>query len=358
MLALAIALEEGRFDGPVARACSRAWALVSGRMVVRRLELPSGTRVVAIGGSTLGGSGKTPLAIACAIEVAATGARVALEGHAYRARPMKARVVTPDAPRREVGDEALVAARALAGTGVAVIVGPSRREALGFASRTANVLVLDGVAQTAPRRADLALLAVDATEPWGRAGAVAPLGDLRASKDELLRACDGVVWIGDPTDHRRAPADDVVIRTAGGHIRRASWAADTVSTGARVGGEYRGWGELVCARVGLLCALGRPYRVVRWLATRGVEVRCVVRAVDHGPVTQALLARAARAQAVSGIDLWLATGKCASHFETRDADGRHADSVGSLLRAPLGVIDHAIVLPGTLRERLRRLGAP
>ena len=65
------------------------------RSVTRRLPHPSGVSIVSVGGATLGGSGKTPLAIACASALAASGARVALVGHAYRAAPLHARTVSP-----------------------------------------------------------------------------------------------------------------------------------------------------------------------------------------------------------------------------------------------------------------------
>jgi tetraacyldisaccharide 4'-kinase len=378
VLTLAIALEEGRHDGALARTCARAWARVAGRAVVRPLALPAGVRVVAIGGATLGGSGKTPLAIACAGELAAAGARVALVGHAYRASPGCARVVVAHDPIGEVGDEALVAARALGPAGVRVVVAPTRSAALALASRGADVIVLDGVAQTAPARAALALLAVDGVEPWGRAGAVAPRGDLRAPRRALLRACDGVVSIGDECRVRDgltsrltgAPSDDITGHVAPESLPRGldMWHAVVASSGAWVGSDLMPWRHIAGTRVGLVCALGRPERVVRFLAARGVAVRCVLRARDHGPPTAKLLARTARARRDLGIELWLATPKCALHFAHRDATtggatkgagaGAMTGCVGDSLGAPTAIIEHALVLPPLLRERLRRLAVP
>jgi tetraacyldisaccharide 4'-kinase len=172
VLALARALEHGAYAGPLARTLGRVWEHTLGRAVVRRLTWPSHVRVIAVGGATLGGSGKTPLAIACAAELAAAGASVAFVGHAYRATPGRARVVSGADPVGEVGDEALLAARTLGPAGVPVVVAPRRSDAVALAARISNVLVLDGVAQTTPDRASLALLAVDASEPWGRAVAL------------------------------------------------------------------------------------------------------------------------------------------------------------------------------------------
>jgi tetraacyldisaccharide 4'-kinase len=233
-LRFATALEQGRFDGPIARTCAAAWARVAERTVVRRLTFPTHTRIVTVGGATLGGSGKTPLAVACAAELAASGARVALIGHAYRASPRRARLVAIDDPLDEVGDEAIVAARALAPAGLTVPVAPSCQAAIALAARDADVLVLDGVTQTTPRRASLVLLAVDAAMLWWRAFAVAPRGDLRAPNDALLAACDVVVAIGD-SDVVCPLADDARARMG--------------SSGARVAENLRTWKDLAGARL-------------------------------------------------------------------------------------------------------------
>ncbi len=125
--------------------------------------------MVAVGGATLGGSGKTPLAIACA-EAMADGARVAYVAHGYRARPERAaRRHAVDDDVATVGDEALVAARALAGR-ASVVVAPSRQAALELAAERADVVVLDGVLQThtAPRHA-LSPRRSTPIDPWGAA---------------------------------------------------------------------------------------------------------------------------------------------------------------------------------------------
>ncbi len=308
MLLVARALEEGALRGPIARAAARVWASVAARHVVRTLDVPGHARVVAVGGATLGGSGKTPLAIACARELARTGARVAFVGHAYRARPGRPRVVRPGDPLSLVGDEALVAAVELEAPGVPVVVAPDRASATLHAARLADVLVLDGVAQTSPRRAALALLAVDPEEPWGRAAAMPPCGDLRAPVEALLGAADAVV----PVTETETETDD---------------------------GEAPSlWETLRGARVGLVCALARPQRVLRSLARRGVVPRVVVRVRDHTPVAM----RAIREHERSGaVDVWVATRKCSVHVP------RPTNVV---------VLPHAIVLPPWLRAALGRVG--
>ena len=183
---LARALEAGR-GGPVS-ALRGARLGRHGRVApVASLVVSDGVKVVVVGGATLGGSGKTPLSIACAKQLAGEGHSVALVGHAYRARPDRCRVVSPADAVEIVGDEALAAARALQSTGVRVVVGPGRQAALDHALRMARVVASYGVAQLSPQRAALALLAVDAAHPWG-AGFCPPCGDPRAPREALLSA--------------------------------------------------------------------------------------------------------------------------------------------------------------------------
>jgi len=259
-------LERGVPAGPWTRAAARVYASLV------RVERPLRVTVPAlcVGGATLGGSGKTPLAIAAAKALAARGHRVALIGHAYRARPSRARFVEPGDPVAVVGDEALEAARELAGTPARVVVAPTRQLAVDLAQGAADVLVLDGPLQLAPRRARLSWLAVDELDPWG-SGACPPAGDLRAPKASLLAATNAVV----PVRGRS----------------RGAWDGETLL----------GWEALRGLRIGLVTSVARPHRVVALLRRNGVEPARVVVGPDHGPLP--------RFGADRDIDLWLTTGK-------------------------------------------------
>jgi tetraacyldisaccharide-1-P 4'-kinase len=307
---VARALESGEVRRSLATVgLARAWGAVSSRSVVRSLDVPAHVRAVCVGGATLGGSGKTPLAIACALEYAARGERVALIGHAYRARPHAARVVRCEDSIDDVGDEALVCARALAPTKASVVVGPTRRAAIELATTFADRLILDGVAQTAPLRSHLALLAVDASEPWG-ADDVPPLGDLRAPKGALLDACDTVVAVADPLGSGSPPAGARVVEIA--------------SSGVHVEGEGVSWRALRGVDVGLVTALARGDRIARFLALRGVTPRCIVTGRDH------VTPKPRPATAHPKVALWLASAKCASHLPP------------TLSGIPVATIDYAL----------------
>ncbi|WP_394832840.1 tetraacyldisaccharide 4'-kinase [Pendulispora rubella] len=332
--ALAQSLECGRFSGASARALERAWHRWSAPRVARPLQVPDGVVTIAVGGPTLGGSGKTPLALACARFIAEQqSARVALIGHAYRATPRIARVVHPSDDVRVVGDEALMCVHAVSapsppevrglprptfnaeggpGRGsLDVIVAPTRQLAIDLAlARGARILVLDGVLQMAPRRATLSLLACDALAPWG-SDACPPCGDLRAPKDALLAACDHVVTLSDD-----------LVRSRGAFT----------STGAMLPYE-----QLARMNLGLVTSVARPARIRERLRTRGVVPRAVFHASDHGVPSPRELASLAATHCVEG---WLATHKCSIHLRN-----------SSVL--PLYVMEHDVHLDTTLRCVLR-----
>jgi len=262
-LAIARRLERGAPVSALGELFARGWA----KHAKLARPLTSAIPALSIGGATLGGSGKTPLAIACARRLAAMGHRVALVGHAYGASPPRTpRRVRPNDDPEIVGDEAIECARAV--SEAEVLVARSKQDALDEAARAADVVVLDGPLQLAPRRATLSLLAVDAREPWG-SGACPPLGDLRAPREALLAA----------TDH--------VARVAG------------TSRGVIDGGRLVLWEELRALRIGLVTGVARPSRVHAFLHDHGIVPTCAVSFADHGAFH---LPKA-------DVDLWITTPK-------------------------------------------------
>jgi tetraacyldisaccharide 4'-kinase len=310
---VAAGLERGRWDGTVARALASAWAPIAARGLVRPGRVPAGIDVVCVGGATLGGSGKTRVALACALELAGAGARVVVVGPGFRAAAGRARVVMPTDALAAVGDEALVCARALARRDRAsVVVAKERQDAIDLAAALApDVIILDG-----PLRLDdvagrtLSLLAVDTERPWG-SGELPPAGDLRAPKAALLACADDVVYVD------AAPS---VIR----------WASGEEAPAASLAGK----------KARLFSAIARPYRLADALRRLGVVLTEVVSVPDHGPPG----ARARSRLSCSNPDLpWLATEKCAMHLAEIDA---------GTVRDCLGVFPSAATLSPGVRGRL------
>ncbi len=330
---VARSLEEGR-GGRAAGAVAAAWGAVAARSLARPLLFPADARVVVVGGSTLGGSGKTPLAIACALHLAEAGHRVAFVGHAYRARPGVARLVDRREAVASVGDEALVAASALAAHGVAVVVGPTRQAALDLALAGARVVVVDGVAQLRPEPAHLALLAVDGGHPWG-SGACPPRGDLRAPRAAVLSHCDRVVAVG--VDGGRA--DEVTTE------ERPLDHARVVCEGAWLEGRRLSWEELRTRRVGLWTSIARPRRVRDQLVAMGVVPVLVAAHADHADVSRRDARSIGRHAHDAGVDLWICTAKCAVRLEAQGTQ----DALGPV---PVATLEHALCLGDALKVAL------
>ena len=167
------------------RGLYRAGALRSDRLPVP---------VVVIGNITVGGSGKTPLAIALAEALAARGWHPGLVSRGYGAANSSPRAVTGDDIADQVGDEPLLLAR----TGFPVWIGVDRpRAARGLlaAHPGCDVIVTDDGLQHYALARDVEIAVVDASRGLGN-GLLLPAGPLRESRSRL-REVDAVVLLGD-----------------------------------------------------------------------------------------------------------------------------------------------------------------
>jgi tetraacyldisaccharide 4'-kinase len=315
---LAARLESGAFAGlPAARALSRAYARLADPRVARPLRLPPGARVVGIGGATLGGSGKTCVAVAYARALAPLG-RVAFVGHGYGAHPERARRVRCGDPVNEVGDDALVAAQALGDVDVPVWIAPTRQQAIEAAARGAEIVVVDGLLQAHPVRLARSVLVLDAHAPWG-AGLPLPVGDLRASPEALVQACDEIVWARDRSTAAAPPSPRSSCSPVPLEGKPARSASIELLDARANDGSRVSLAGLADRRVGLLLALAHPERVLFSLRARGIEPRALWRGADHRAASFFELGRIRRLAGRARLDAWLATTKCALHFTEKHA---------------------------------------
>ena len=329
---IAATLEEGRASGAMARLAERLaapWA-EHARVVAPLVWQAPSRALVTVGGATLGGDGKTRLALACArwlAEHAEGSARVALVGHGFRATPGHARVVRADDAVSRVGDEAVVLARRLGDLGlgdrVPVIVAPERAAAVALAFLHADVVVLDGTLQVAPVPATLAVLVQAAEQPWGKTGHCPPRGDLRAARERLLAASDLQVQLPD--------AEPDVALSGEPLVSLAAFARTSATL-----------------RIGLFTALARPGRIVARLAREEIAPVVHLEAPDHASGRADVVAGLARLARLHRLDLWLATDKCAA--------GLTFEEDGSLAGVPLAqLVPRGETLPSALVSRLSAL---
>lgn len=307
---LAARLERGTLvPSPIATPMARAYGSLCSPFLPRPVQLPTHVPVVGIGSAVLGGAGKTLVAIAYARSLARSGARVALIAHGYGAQQILPLRCSGHEPVQLVGDDALVTARALRGDDVRVWVGRDRNRTLLRASQDADILIMDGVLQTRPRRLQRSVLVVDASHPFG-AGACPPAGDLRGPVDQLARLCDEVVVVRDAL----SPKPVAPVFGGVGLVREATVDITWITCGKdRMSVE-----SVAGRRVGLLTLLARPDRIGASLGLRGIKPVCAWQGGDHASPTPNEVRNVAEIARNSQLDGWVVTTKCVTHLDPRE----------------------------------------
>jgi tetraacyldisaccharide 4'-kinase len=159
----------------IARA--RAWCYARG--VFRKRKLPG--MVIAVGNLTVGGTGKTPMALAIAERLAGEGMHAAILTRGYRGTADSGAGGVPQS------DEVALLRERLAGK-VQLGVGADRyKSGMVLARHGIDWFVLDDGFQHMKLSRDADIVLVDATDPFG-GGRVLPAGRLREPLSALRRA--------------------------------------------------------------------------------------------------------------------------------------------------------------------------
>jgi len=217
--------------------------------------LPSarvGIPVVAIGNLTVGGSGKTPLAIHVAELLKARGWSPAIVSRGYGGTERAPRAVSLASDPAEVGDEPVLMARR---AGCPVWVGADRAAVavrLRDEHPDCDVIVLDDGLQHYGLRRDLEIAVVDA-RAFGN-GFMLPAGPLREPRTRLW-SVDAVVA------HGTHAVKGYAMRLVGDEAHRA--------TDAR---ERRKLQSFAGERVHAVAGIGDPNRFFLHLSTFGVKL--------------------------------------------------------------------------------------
>jgi len=270
-------------DGLAARLLAPLGTLYDAAGVLRALlTVPrrAGVPVVCIGNATVGGTGKTPVAIDLARRLRARGLAAHLLTRGYGARPPREplRVNPAKHTFADVGDEPLLLARA-----APTWVSPDRVAGAKAAVKAgAQVLVMDDGLQNPRLAKDLALLVVDGGSGFGN-GRVLPAGPLREALPRALGRARAVVLIGrDETGARARLPEGLPVLTA--RLRAAESAR-----------YLRG------RRVLAFAGIGRPAKFFETVTDLGAELVASAAFPDHHGYAhaevQALLRRAEAAGA-------------------------------------------------------------
>lgn len=252
-------------------------ARVYGERVVARMQR-SGARaqvpVLCVGNFTLGGAGKTPLAIAIAGMLDDLGERPAFLTRGYGGHERGPVLVQPGDEAVRIGDEALL----LAGH-AATVVSADRVAGAALAVETgATILVMDDGFQNPSLAKDCSIIAVDGETGIGN-GLTFPAGPMRAPIHDQMPFASAVVVIG--------PGD------AGTRVLEFARGSGLAAFRARVGPEASA-PVLRGQRILAFAGIGRPQKFFKTLADLGAIIAASETFADHHPFTEADAMRIAR----------------------------------------------------------------
>lgn len=263
-------LREGPGSAPLARTLLTpvSWLYQSGAaaraLVSQAYHAPA--PVICVGNVTLGGTGKTPVAIAILKRLREKGIEAHALSRGYGGR--KTGPIQVDLDKhdfKDVGDEPLLLARA-APTWVAKSKAAGARAA---AKAGAQAIVLDDGFQNPTLHKDLSFVLIDAAAGLGN-GHVFPAGPLRESARSAMRRADAVVLVS------AGPDPD----------RRGAWrnylAADAPVIEAEIVPEGPGPAGAVFAFAGI----ARPQKFFDSLVRWGAEIKATASFPDHHPYSK------------------------------------------------------------------------
>jgi len=156
-------------------------------------------RVLCIGNLTVGGSGKTPVALALVRRLQQRGRHVAFLTRGYGGAdrgPLRVDIEMHDA--KAVGDEALLLAR----TAPTFVAHDRARGAAMADEEGVDILIMDDGYQNASLQKDISFVVVDAASGFGN-GHVVPAGPLREPVSRGLARAQGVILVGEGTPEVR-----------------------------------------------------------------------------------------------------------------------------------------------------------
>ena len=277
--------------GPLELLYYLGYSLEKSRSLRSRKRLPH--RVISIGNLTVGGTGKTPAAIAIAEEAKSRGYQPCLLTRGYRGRAKGPCFVSrgegPLLSVEEAGDEASLMAEKL--EGVPIVKGSDRYDAGMFAIRDLQSLVphlqsqflfiLDDGYQHWRLHRDTDILLIDSTNPFGRRRLL-PKGILREPLHEMRRAdivvLTKVPGAGDASDIQ--PGLTSEIRTYNPHA--LIYTSAHLPVGLRtLPGRDLPLDSLSGKPVLAFCGIGNPSSFRETLLGMGTEIKGFMAFGDH-----------------------------------------------------------------------------
>jgi tetraacyldisaccharide 4'-kinase len=215
----------------------------------------SRAKVVCIGNLTVGGTGKTPVAIEIGRRLAERGARAVFLTRGYGGNTKGPVFVSLNDTASRVGDEPLLLAAV-----DPVIVARDRATGAKLADDNSyDVVIMDDGHQNFSLVKDLSLIVVDAALGFGN-GRILPAGPLRESVRQGLRRADALILLGDGSPPEIVGSALPVVRARVVCASDEDWAAK---------------------RVVAFAGIGRPEKFFATLAAQGAQVVETHSYADH-----------------------------------------------------------------------------
>jgi tetraacyldisaccharide 4'-kinase len=320
---------------------SRAYGAVAAYRLNTAPREPIDLPVLCVGNLTVGGTGKTPMAIALARQAQRLGLKPGFLSRGYGGSLVEAHIVDPSHDSaKSVGDEPLL----LADHGPVAVTPDRAAGARLIASRGCDIAIMDDGFQSSRIRIDYALLVVDGEQGVGN-GHVIPGGPMRAPLIDQMRYADAVVRMG------HGSGADEVVRHAARAGRRVFEA------------EYRtrDADRFVGRRFLAFAGIGNPAKFFRTVEKAGGIVEIARPFPDHHFYTQEEIADLSAVAAKNELEL-LTTAKDAVRL-------RHGSEPERAFAAKLDVLEIEVAFdllatPGQIIEdalaswRGRRLKTP
>jgi tetraacyldisaccharide 4'-kinase len=263
-------------------------AAAYGTIAARRLMQPGARArvpVVCIGNLTVGGSGKTPTAIAVARALQAAGATPAFLTRGYGGRLAGPVAVAPAHGAAEIGDEPLLLARV-----APTIVARDRRAGAAAAiAAGADTIVMDDGFQNPALAKDFSLVVIDGRRGIGN-GNVFPAGPLRAPLAAQLARAQALLVVEAPS----AAANGVLAagRACGLPVLNARLVPDAAAVASLAG-----------RRVLAFAGIADPEKFFATLTAAGIPPAATRRFPDHHRFSAAQAAELIAAAERDGLAL-------------------------------------------------------
>lgn len=261
---------------PLAARALWPLSVAYGALVKRRFSIASPYRsalpVICVGNFTMGGAGKTPVALKLASMLRAARMRPGFLTRGYGGSERSAHLIDAGADGAErVGDEPLLLARA-----APAVASRDRPEGARLLETQAiDVIIMDDGFQNPSLEKDFSVVVVDAGVGLG-CGHVFPLGPLRAPLAFQLARAHAVIVLG---GEDRTNAAALLEQKSRGLLNPAPVFNARIAPGVTA--------DMQAGRFVAFCGIGRPGKFFDTLREGGVAVAKELAFPDHHPFTEA-----------------------------------------------------------------------